>query len=81
MEHNLCIYWGSIAEKMSDKSSGGSHWQTAIAVCSYFLLIFTFVVPWVKEGTIGHNLAVSLNIPSKASRLPAVVCFDFLLLL
>ena len=27
-----------------------------------FSLIFAFIVPWVKEGTIGHNLAVSLNI-------------------
>ena len=75
MEHNLCIYWGFIAEKMSDKSSEGSHWQTAIAVCSYFLLIFTFVVPWVKEGTIEHNLAVSLKYPFKGE--PITSCCVF----
>ncbi len=46
-----------------------------------FLPIFAFVVPWLREGTSGHNLALSLNIPSESSRVPAVVCSNFHLLL
>ena len=45
------------------------------------LLIFTFVVPWVREGKIGHSLAVSLDIPSKPSRVVAILCSMLLPLL
>ena len=36
------------------------------------------MVPWVKEGTVGYNLAVSLEIPSKPSRKPAIPYSIFL---
>ena len=38
-----------------------------------FTPVFTFAAPSVMEGTIGHNLAVSLNITSKPIRVLAVL--------